>query len=302
MTRLFASFADPDLAEKATGALLDHGARPEDITLVHGGQDENSLKERRSMQTASTYGNDGGREFSSDRNIEGSNYMGSGLGTSGAVEGRSMEGAGGSYAPEAQRPDAIDTQSATSDELIDRRDNDYIYENRASDADVNDPHYAAATRTSDTDYAETRAEDRDRDDDHDDLSAKTGISTTTGADAGSGAVKGAGIGLGVGIAAALVSIFVPGVGLVVGGGALATALGGVAAATGAGAAAGAVTGYLKDQGVDEQIAADYEKDLSSGGAMLEVHLPSGDLDEVRAREILEKYGASRVANGGGYMA
>src|SRR6185369_2999416 len=56
--------------------------------------------------------------------------------------------------------------------------------------------------------------------------AKSGISTTTPGDAASGASKGAGIGLGVGIAAALASIFIPGFGLVAGGGALATAIAG----------------------------------------------------------------------------
>src|SRR5687767_12498422 len=34
MKTVYASFSDHDLAEKATGALLDHGVRAEDISLV----------------------------------------------------------------------------------------------------------------------------------------------------------------------------------------------------------------------------------------------------------------------------
>src|SRR4051812_39165893 len=35
---LYASFADPSLAEQAAGALLDHGVKNEDISLVAGEQ------------------------------------------------------------------------------------------------------------------------------------------------------------------------------------------------------------------------------------------------------------------------
>src|ERR1044072_7730332 len=92
-------------------------------------------------------------------------------------------------------------------------------------------------------------------------SAKGGISTTTPADVAVGAVKGAGIGLGVGVAAALVSIFVPGLGLIMGGGALATALAGGAATMLAGSAAGGVVGYLRDQGVPDELATRYSTDF-----------------------------------------
>ena len=47
----------------------------------------------------------------------------------------------------------------------------------------------------------------------------------------------------------IAALFVPGVGWVLGGGALASAIVGAAAATAAGAAAGGVYGYLKDQGL-----------------------------------------------------
>jgi hypothetical protein len=121
-------------------------------------------------------------------------------------------------------------------------------------------------------------------------SASTGITTTTGADAASGAAVGAGVGLGVGALAAITSIIVPGIGLVVGGGALATALAGAAATTAAGAVAGGVTGYLKDQGIPEDLAMRAETRIKSGGALLSIIVPSNNVDQTLATSILEKYG------------
>jgi hypothetical protein len=119
--------------------------------------------------------------------------------------------------------------------------------------------------------------------------AKFGLSTTTPGDAGIGAAKGAGWGLGLGALAALASVFIPGVGLVIGGGALATAIGAAAATTGAGAVAGAVTGYLKDQGFEEADGRRYEKFVENGGAILSLSLPSGSIDAPKAWEIIDKY-------------
>ncbi len=124
--------------------------------------------------------------------------------------------------------------------------------------------------------------------------AESGITTTTGADAASGAAKGAGIGLGVGAVAALVSILVPGVGLVLGGGALATALAGAAATTAAGAIAGGMTGYLKDQGVDEETATRFSSHVERGGAIVSISVPSGDLDTATVQSIFAKYGENEV--------
>lgn len=120
-------------------------------------------------------------------------------------------------------------------------------------------------------------------------SAKTGISTTTTADAESGAAKGAGIGLAAGTLAALAAVFIPGVGIVLGGGAMALALGGLAGSTVAGAAAGGVTGYLKDQGVPEDQAVTYHKLVTSGGAMLTVTPTDETTDLGTIEAILRKY-------------
>lgn len=124
--------------------------------------------------------------------------------------------------------------------------------------------------------------------------ADKGITTTTGADAAAGAAKGAGIGLGVGAAAALVSILVPGIGLVIGGGALATALAGAAATTAAGAIAGGATGYLKDQGVPEEKAHEFSGHIERGGAIVSISVPSGNLDYTTAQSLFAKYSENDV--------
>lgn len=120
-------------------------------------------------------------------------------------------------------------------------------------------------------------------------SVETGISTTTGADAASGAAQGAGIGLGLGAFAALVALFVPGIGLVIGGGALASAIAGTAGATAAGAVAGGITGYLKDQGFSEGQSLTYVDSFQEGAAILGVSVPSGPIDEPTVHAIFGKY-------------
>ncbi|HTQ10572.1 MAG TPA: hypothetical protein VMI31_10910 [Fimbriimonadaceae bacterium] len=125
--------------------------------------------------------------------------------------------------------------------------------------------------------------------------AKHGISTTTAADAGIGATKGATVGLGLGAAAAIAALFVPGFGLVAGGGALALAVITGAATTVAGTAAGAVVGYLKDQGVPEEVAIRYSSDFTEGRAILALSLPAGNLAAGEAEALLAKYGALNAA-------
>jgi hypothetical protein len=196
---IYASFDDIDMAEKAAGALLDHGMRNEDISLI-----------------------------ANDR--------------------------------------YLDRHTAVTDAAV--------------DSDYN------------TVVVDRNAVDYDRDDGLG--QAKAGLTTTTAADAGSGAAKGAGVGLGVGVLAGLASLAVPGFGLVLGGGALATALAGAAAATAAGAVAGGVTGYLKDQGMPEHAAQTYHESFERGGAVLAVSVPSNDVDGVTAQQVLDKYGATNV--------
>lgn len=124
--------------------------------------------------------------------------------------------------------------------------------------------------------------------------AKHGISTTTAGDVAAGAVKGTVAGLGVGIAAMMAALFIPGVGIVAGAGALAIALTGVAGATAAGTVAGSVVGLLVDQGMEEDRALFYSNTLAEGGALVSLHLPSGGLETAEAEGILAKYGARNM--------
>ena len=137
------------------------------------------------------------------------------------------------------------------------------------------------------DELDDEAEDRDDDPVE---AAKHGISTTTAADAGSGAITGAGVGLGVGTIAAVASLFLPGIGLVTGGGALAAAIAGAAATTAAGGVVGGVTGYLKDQGVPDFHADRFHETVQGGGAIVAVSVPSNDIDRAEVEDVLAKYG------------
>lgn len=121
-------------------------------------------------------------------------------------------------------------------------------------------------------------------------SAASGITTTTRDDAMVGATKGAFVGFGVGSIAALASILIPGVGLIVGGGALAMALVGAGAATVAGSVAGGVVGYLKDQGVPEEESQRFSNVYEQGGAILNVSAPSNGVSPMTIEEVLAKYG------------
>ncbi|HEY5095740.1 MAG TPA: hypothetical protein VII69_11545 [Candidatus Eremiobacteraceae bacterium] len=130
-----------------------------------------------------------------------------------------------------------------------------------------------------------------------DAAAKQGVTVTTGSDAASGAAKGAGVGLAVGVAAGLISILVPGVGIVIGAGALATAAAAAAGTTAAGAIAGGMTGYLADQGVPADAVSSYQETVKNGGALLALRVPSHDLSETGAFEILAKYGGKNNVYG-----
>lgn len=221
-TTLYASFADAEAAERAAGALLDYGVRPEDLSLV-------------SRQPASA---------KAIREVP--------------------------ETPVTAEPYAVGHSESSAS----------YYDNLAA---------------------------YDVEEDKSESVAKSGITTTTSADAGAGAAKGAGVGLGVGALAALASMFVPGVGLVTGAGALATALVGMAGTTAGGAIAGGAAGFLKDQGMDSKAAEELAGTIDSGGALLEVSVPSGSVPESTVRSVLGKYEAIGLTNfappgSGGYVA
>ncbi|CAN5412701.1 hypothetical protein BH11ARM2_BH11ARM2_15060 [soil metagenome] len=226
----YATFSDADNAERAIGALLDHGMRNEDISVIRSNAENTAVTTRVEPVNDVTYV-------------------------------ATME----------------DTNTArhivTSENHLD------------SQVDYSDPLVVREKTTTAVMPL----------DDVEDM-AKHGITTTTAADAGAGAIKGTAWGVGLGAVAALATLLVPGVGWVVGGGALAAALGTAAATAGAGAATGAVVGFLKDQGLEEHVINEYSSAISAGGILLAVNLPSGSCSEMEGREVMDKYGASHLRN------
>ncbi len=123
----------------------------------------------------------------------------------------------------------------------------------------------------------------------DEPTAVSGITTTTRADAAKGALGGAGIGVGLGILLGMVAVAVPGIGWVAGAGML---VAGLAAATGAaGSIAGGVFGYLTDLGVPEDKARLLHTHLEAGSPVLSINV-TGKLTEFEIEELLRKYGAT----------
>ncbi len=255
MAHLYASFSDAAMAEKAAGALLDYGVRQEDLSLVANDQ-YGHARESYSAQTADPAYAAGANTgaFGSEGTSAGYSAGQPALGTGSTLGSvSSMEGRSvGVY-------NNADSVVGTSGDL--------------NPLDQGGPDSAAAQGDVET-------------------AAKHGISTTTPEDAGEGAVKGTGIGLGLGILASLAALAVPGVGLVLGGGALAAALGATALTAGAGAIAGGATGYLKEQGVPGDVAERYHGAVASGGAVLSLNIPSGKVDLTTAEGVLSKYGAA----------
>ncbi len=223
---IYATFTDPKMAERAAGALLDHGLKAEDLSIIQSHNGENLTAEE-----------------ISPTQVPATMYV-----------VPNLSGMSTGVSPFAMTP------------LVEVADDETLAKRRVE--------------------AEHSLEQQ----------AKSGISVTTAEDAEAGAIRGAAWGAGIGTAAAIAALFVPGVGLVIGGGALATAIVGLAASTGAGAGAGAVTGYLKDQGVDRHIADEYETVIQSGGAILGATMPSGNVEEGKAWEILTKYAGTRVTS------
>jgi len=269
MAHLYASFADAALAEKAAGALLDYGVRKEDVSIVANDAYGHS------RATTGTSAADAGRGAANlgDSVVDGTKSVGDRIQQGGDKAAGAVAGAFGADRAAANYEAGADRQAVQA-------------EGRSAMAGSESDVHGRPTGTGSAAVADDTGSTES--------AAKHGISTTTPEDADEGAVKGAGIGLGVGVAAALASLLVPGVGFVIGGGALASAIGGAALAAGAGAVAGGVTGYLKEQGVPGDAAQRYHGTVEGGGAVLSVSLPSGDVDQATAETVLSKYGASDV--------
>lgn len=275
-TTLYGTFSDIERAERAVGAMIDYGVRPEDISLVRSHKGE--VEVATGTETARTVPS----------------------GMSNAAYGDAPATGGDRFGADA---------TGLTDNLGNGRldSNGLAGENSVRRAAGADPNYQSGTSRIDDNEYDTLTSGERRDDYDPEKGAKYGLTATTKEDAEAGAIKGAGVGLGLGAIAALASIFVPGFGFFAGGGALATALAGIAGTTGAGAIAGAVTGYLKDQGMDSHAAEQFGAHVGEGGALVSVTVPSDQVDESTVRSILDKYGATQVTNfagtgSGGYVA
>lgn len=104
-----------------------------------------------------------------------------------------------------------------------------------------------------------------------------------------GAIWGLVVGIVVGCLLAAGDLFVPGIGLVTGRRADATAILGIIATTTAGAVFGAVIGYLKDLRAPGMEQQDLFKVLKGGGAVIYLDVPSGEVDSAKAGEIILRY-------------
>lgn len=125
-----------------------------------------------------------------------------------------------------------------------------------------------------------------------DTVGKEGITFSTPQDAAAGAAVGGGIGLVTGLLAAAAALAIPGVGVVLSGGILASALGAAAATAAAGAAVGGVAGYLTDMGMPEQAAQNVASRLKEGDYLVTVDADTERYDDIR--RILFKYNAVGV--------
>jgi hypothetical protein len=287
---IYASFDDASLAEKAAGALLDHGVLAEHLSLVR--TDKGRLEPEM------------GSAFTSGAVIGGPGAIsstGTGIqhgGRQSLLNGPATTGFGTSPSPghdDLTNRGYVSEESAR--EIAEKDDRDYVGDYPAEISPGIGANDVTATGLSGDFTRNAPPENLEE-------TAKHGITTTSSADAGAGAVKGTEIGAGVGVLAALASLFIPGVGIVIGGGALAIAIAGVVGSTGAGAAAGALFGFLRDQGMTEPIAREYGDRIVNGGALIAVQAPSGNVSEQEIRQIVAKYGAVSLGNVGqpGYLA
>lgn len=267
MAHLYASFADAAMAEKAAGALLDFGVRQEDISLVANDQYGQARQSSAGQMT--------------DPNIAAAGTTGA-YGTEGTAAG--YDTAGGAAGRNVAVYDNPETRGlGTAGMGVGAG---------GTGLGTGSMGGGTAAMAGDLNPLDRGGSDSAMAQGDVETTAKHGISTTTPEDAGEGAVKGTGIGLGVGILASLAALTIPGVGLVLGGGALAAALGATALTAGAGAVAGGATGFLKEQGVPHDAADRYHGTVTGGGAVLSVNVPSGKVDQTTAESVLSKYGAA----------
>ncbi len=322
MAHLYASFADASLAEKAAGALLDYGVRQEDLSLVahdQYGQTREAYTTQAGAAPGAGYGAAGDAQYGTatstaagvgrgasnvgDSAVDATQSAGDRLAQVGDRMAGGVSGAFGAEGTAAGYDAAAAERAGRAEVRAGMAGHEADIHGSAAGAGVGNagvgnagvyPTASAVGTAGDLNPLDQGGPDSAASQGDAATAAKHGISTTTPEDAGEGAVKGTGIGLGVGILASLAALTIPGVGLVLGGGALAAALGATALTAGAGAIAGGATGYLKDQGIPHEAAERYHGTVAGGGAFLSVNIPSGDVDQATAEAVLSKYGAADV--------
>jgi len=116
------------------------------------------------------------------------------------------------------------------------------------------------------------------------------------ADKAGDAVKGALGGGALGVALGVAALAIPGVGPLVGAGAIAASAVPGAAATGAaiGAAGGGLVGLLGKHGVDEHDARYFEQHINQGGIFLAVDTSRDGVQPQMVRDVLERNGGHRA--------
>jgi hypothetical protein len=119
--------------------------------------------------------------------------------------------------------------------------------------------------------------------------AARGISTTTARDAARGAAEGAGLGVGLGLLIGLATVAIPGIGLVAGAGALVASL--TAATAAAGVVAGGAYGFLNDMGLPPETVHHLQNHLQSGGPVISIGVTPA-VSQTVIMEMLQKYGAT----------
>lgn len=124
--------------------------------------------------------------------------------------------------------------------------------------------------------------------------AATGITTTTAEDFSKGAVIGGSAGLGLGVLLGLATLFVPGVGLVAGAGALATAIAATATTGAAGALVGGLAGYMRDMGVEGEVPDEFERDYADDYIIVAAALRADGLTSTEIANLADKYHATRT--------
>jgi predicted phage tail protein len=300
---IYAAFNDASDAERAAGALMDHGIKAEEICLIVS---EAGKRAQQKHELEYTHNQTVAPLHSASDTLDplGNNRRDTPIridpvpeeGQNPAQNDYPASGTGGSWsvssAPSEARRDF--NKGLESDDYNAHYKNDVERENEAQAERERQFESQVKARTEPGEGLDVSRPEADQtigpaayDSER---AAKAGISTTTIEDAGEAAKKGALWGLGVGALAAVAALAVPGFGVVLGGGALAAASAALAASAGAGAVAGGVVGYLKDQGVPAHDIPHYQKAVENGGALIAVHLDEGR-DRAEIEDLLKKYGA-----------